>query len=47
MTGNGRIEAVEADVAAKPAGRVAETLVNEGDFVKAGQVIARMDTWRH
>ena len=41
---NGRIEAVEVDVAAKLAGRVAEILVNEGDFVKAGQVIARMDT---
>ena len=40
----GRIEAVEVDVAAKLAGRVAEILVNEGDFVKAGQVIARMDT---
>ena len=44
VTGNGRIEAVEVDVAAKLAGRVAEILVNEGDFVKAGQVIARMDT---
>jgi len=44
VKGNGRIEAVEVDVAAKLAGRVAEILVNEGDFVKAGQVIARMDT---
>jgi len=32
------------DVAAKAAGRVAEILVNEGDFVKAGDVIAKMDT---
>ena len=44
VKGNGRIEAVEVDVAAKLAGRVAEILVNEGDFVKAGDVIARMDT---
>lgn len=41
---NGRIEAVEIDVATKSAGRVEEILVNEGDFVSAGQVIARMDT---
>ncbi len=42
--GNGRIEAVEIDVASKRAGRVKEILVNEGDFVKAGQVLAIMDT---
>ncbi|AWM42315.1 glycoside hydrolase family 43 [Gemmata obscuriglobus] len=41
---NGRIEAVEIDVAAKTAGRLKEVLVNEGDFVTAGQVLARMDT---
>lgn len=41
---NGRIEAVEIDVATKSAGRVEEILVNEGDFVSAGQVVARMDT---
>jgi len=41
---NGRIEAVEIDVAAKAAGRVKEILVREGDFVKAGQVVALMDT---
>lgn len=44
VQGNGRIEATEVDVAAKTAGRVAEILVNEGNFVKAGDVIARMDT---
>ncbi len=44
VQGNGRIEATEVDVAAKAAGRVADILVNEGDFVKAGDVIARMDT---
>ncbi|WP_110018936.1 HlyD family secretion protein [Plasticicumulans acidivorans] len=43
VRGNGRIEATELDVAAKTAGRVAEILVNEGDFVQAGQVVARMD----
>lgn len=42
--GNGRIDAVEIDIAAKTAGRVREILVNEGDFVRAGQVLARMDT---
>lgn len=42
--GNGRIEATEIDVAAKTAGRVKVILVNEGDFVTAGQVVAQMDT---
>ncbi len=44
VSGNGRIEAVEIDVAAKTAGRIKEILVNEGDFVEAGQTLARMDT---
>src|SRR5690606_26512746 len=43
-SGNGRIEAVEIDVATKIAGRIKEILANEGDFVTAGQVLARMDT---
>lgn len=42
--GNGRIEATEVDVAAKAAGRVAEILVNEGNFVEEGDIVARMDT---
>ncbi|KAB2856367.1 MAG: HlyD family efflux transporter periplasmic adaptor subunit, partial [Bauldia sp.] len=42
--GNGRIEAVEIDIATKIAGRIREILVDEGDFVTAGQVLARMDT---
>lgn len=42
--GNGRIEAVEIDVATKIAGRIADILVQEGDFVTAGQVLAQMDT---
>ncbi|THF58666.1 HlyD family secretion protein [Pseudothauera rhizosphaerae] len=41
--GNGRIEATEVDVASKFAGRVAEILVNEGDLVREGDVVARMD----
>lgn len=43
-SGNGRIEAVEIDVATKGAGRLQELLVQEGEFVTAGQVLARMDT---
>ncbi|HEX6119616.1 MAG TPA: biotin/lipoyl-binding protein [Dongiaceae bacterium] len=43
-SGNGRIEAVEIDVAAKTPGRIKEILANEGDFVTAGQILARMDT---
>ena len=42
--GNGRIEAVEIDIAAKVPGRVQQVLVNEGEWVKAGQVVAVMDT---
>jgi HlyD family secretion protein len=41
---NGRIEGVEIDIAAKTAGRVAAVLVDEGEFVKAGDVLARIDT---
>ena len=42
--GNGRVEATEIDVAAKIAGRIKEIYVDEGDFVTAGQRLARMDT---
>jgi HlyD family secretion protein len=41
---NGRIEAEQVLVAAKFAGRVTEVLVEEGDTVEAGAVVARMDT---
>lgn len=41
---NGRIEAVEIDVATKMAGRLDRVLKDEGDFVIRGQVVARMDT---
>ncbi|MDB5653786.1 MAG: secretion protein HlyD [Tardiphaga sp.] len=43
-SGNGRIEATEIDISTKTPGRIREILVNEGDFVTAGQVLARMDT---
>lgn len=43
-SGNGRIEAVEIDISAKSPGRIKEILVDEGDFVKAGDVLARLDT---
>lgn len=42
-SGNGRIEAVEIDVAARTAGRLSNVLVHEGDFVEAGQILATMD----
>jgi len=43
-SGNGRLEADEIQVATKYPGRVKEVLIREGDMVKKGQVIARMDT---
>lgn len=43
-SGNGRIEAVEIDISTKTPGRIKEILVDEGDFVQAGQTLARMDT---
>ncbi|MBS7701343.1 HlyD family efflux transporter periplasmic adaptor subunit [Chelatococcus sp. YT9] len=43
-SGNGRIEAVEIDISTKTPGRIREILVDEGDLVVAGQVLARMDT---
>lgn len=42
-SGNGRIEATEIDVATKLPGRVAEVLVAEGEFVRAGRPLARME----
>lgn len=42
VTGNGRIEATEIDIATKLPGRVEEILVGEGDFVQSGEVLARM-----
>ena len=42
--GNGRIEADEIAIATKYPARVAEIHFEEGDLVKAGKVLARMDT---
>ena len=42
-SGNGRLEAVEVDVATKIAGRLAELGPREGDMVAAGVVVARLD----
>lgn len=44
VSGNGRIEATEIDIATKMPGRIKEILAREGDFVEFGQVLARMDT---
>lgn len=42
--GNGRLETDEIDIDTKFAGRIAKLLVDEGDIVKPGQVVAIMDT---
>ncbi len=42
LRSNGRIEATEIDVATKLPGRIDDILVEEGAFVKAGQVLATM-----
>jgi HlyD family secretion protein len=41
---NGRIEATEIDIATKLAERIKDELVDEGDYVTAGQVVAHMNT---
>jgi len=43
-SGNGRIEAKLVDVVAKEALRVKEIRVDEGDLVKPGEVLVRLDT---
>jgi len=43
-SGNGRIEAVEIDLATRIPGRLEELLVAEGEFVRAGQPLARIQT---
>lgn len=44
---NGRIEATEVAIASKIAGRISDILVNEGDFVAAGQLLAKIDPAAH
>lgn len=43
-SGNGRLEATEVDVATKLSEKVEKVLVNDGDFVKKGQLLAKMQT---
>ena len=43
VNGNGRLEATEIDIATKLPGRVHDILVDEGDFVKRGQVLVLME----
>ena len=40
---NGRIEATEVDISPKIAGRIEQELVDEGDYVHKGEVVAKMD----
>ncbi|MFT2092509.1 HlyD family secretion protein [Paraglaciecola sp. 2405UD69-4] len=42
--GNGSVEAVQTDISTKIAGRVDSILVQEGDLVEAGQVVATIET---
>jgi HlyD family secretion protein len=42
-SGNGRLEAEQVQIATKLAGRVVDILADEGDMVRAGTVLARMD----
>ena len=42
MSGNGRIEATEINISSKLPGQLEEVLVKEGDFVEAGQVLAKI-----
>lgn len=44
VAGNGRIESVEVDVAAKYGGRIKEVMAREGDLVDEGQILVKMDT---
>ncbi len=44
VSGNGRIESVQVDIAAKYGGRIKEIRAREGDLVETGQVLATMDT---
>ena len=43
VSGNGRLEATEVDVATKLAGRIVEVLPREGDGVHRDQVLAKLD----
>ncbi|OTG57772.1 hemolysin D [Acinetobacter sp. ANC 3903] len=42
VSGNGRIEATEINISSKLSGQLEEILVQEGDFVEPGQVLAQI-----
>ena len=42
--GNGRIEAVQVDIATKIPGRIVEVLVAEGDLLTPGEVVAKINS---
>ncbi|MGO3858715.1 MAG: HlyD family secretion protein [Neisseriaceae bacterium] len=42
VSGNGRIEATDINIATKAPGQVVDIFVQEGEFVKAGQLLASM-----
>jgi len=42
VSGNGRIEATDIDIATKYAGRIVDIFAREGDFVKKGRLLAQM-----
>ena len=42
VSGNGRIEATEVDVSTRYPGRVMDIMVNEGSFVRQGDMLAKM-----
>lgn len=44
VMGNGIVEATEVEIAPEISGRLVQLLVDEGDSVRAGQVIARLDS---
>ena len=44
LTASGNVEATEVQVAAEVGGRIVELRVDEGDRIKAGDVIATLDT---
>lgn len=43
VSGNGRLEALEIDISARTAGRIRDIVAEEGQMVKAGDVVAHMD----
>jgi HlyD family secretion protein len=43
VSGNGRVEATEIDISSKLGGRIEDILVAEGEYVKLGQTLVRMN----